>query len=62
MITAVDEEAVATPDDLATAIAEHRPGDEVTVTYERDGDDHDRPRHARRQAGRHRRLTSRRRR
>ena len=37
---AVDGQAVTTPDDLATAIAGHQPGDKVTVTYVRNGADH----------------------
>ena len=40
VITAVDDQAVTTPDDLATAIAGHQPGDEVKVTYVRNGDVH----------------------
>ncbi|MET0461324.1 MAG: trypsin-like peptidase domain-containing protein, partial [Ilumatobacteraceae bacterium] len=40
VVTAVDGQPVATPDDLATAIAGHRPGDDVEVTYVRNGDDH----------------------
>jgi S1-C subfamily serine protease len=40
VITAVDGQAVTTPDDLATAIAGHQPGDEVKVTYVRNGDVH----------------------
>jgi putative serine protease PepD len=37
VITKVDDQAVATPDDLATAIGAHQPGDEVTVHFTRDG-------------------------
>ena len=37
MITSIDDATIATPDALATAIAQHQPGDEVKVTYERDG-------------------------
>jgi putative serine protease PepD len=37
LITAIDEASVGSPDDLGTAIAEHRPGDQVRVTYERSG-------------------------
>jgi S1-C subfamily serine protease len=40
VITAVGDQAVTTPDDLATAIAGHRPEDTVEVTYVRDGDEH----------------------
>jgi len=38
--TAVDGQAVTTPDELATAIAGHQPGDEVEVTDGRNGGDH----------------------
>ena len=37
VITSIDDATIATPDALATAIAQHQPGDEVKVTYERDG-------------------------
>jgi PDZ domain len=37
VITEVDGEAVTTPDELADAIRAHDPGDEVTITYTRDG-------------------------
>jgi S1-C subfamily serine protease len=38
LVVAIDGKAVRTPDDLATAIAEHSPGDEVEIEYYR-GDD-----------------------
>ncbi|HZJ25463.1 MAG TPA: PDZ domain-containing protein [Acidimicrobiia bacterium] len=38
VITEVDGEAVETPRDLVEAIRSQDPGDEVTITYERDGD------------------------
>ncbi len=37
VITSIDDATMATPDNLATAIAEHQPGDKVQVTYERNG-------------------------
>jgi len=37
VITSIDDTTIATPDALATAIAQHQPGDEVKVTYERGG-------------------------
>ncbi len=37
VITKVDTDTITSPDDLATAIAGHQPGDKVTVTYQRDG-------------------------
>ncbi len=37
VITAVDDKAVTDPESLGTAIAGYQPGDEVTVTFERDG-------------------------
>src|SRR4029079_5039349 len=37
VITKVDNGTVASPDDLASAIAGHQPGDQVTVTFQRDG-------------------------
>ena len=38
LITKVDGDDVATPAEFADAIHEHAPGDEVTITYTRDGD------------------------
>ena len=37
VITAVDGKAVSGPDDVGAAIRDHKPGDQITVTYERDG-------------------------
>jgi putative serine protease PepD len=37
VITKVDDTAITSPDDLASAINGHQPGDQVTVTYQRDG-------------------------
>jgi putative serine protease PepD len=37
VITKVGDNAIASPDDLASAIAGHAPGDQVTVTFQRDG-------------------------
>ena len=37
VITKVDDEAVDGPEELAEAIREHDPDDEVTITYQRDG-------------------------
>jgi putative serine protease PepD len=37
VITAIDGATVEIPEDLGTIIAEHAPGDKVTVTFERDG-------------------------
>ena len=37
MITAVDGTAVTNPAALVTAIHAHQPGDQVTITYTRDG-------------------------
>jgi putative serine protease PepD len=37
VITKVDTTAITTPDDLSTVIAQHQPGDQVTVTFERSG-------------------------
>jgi S1-C subfamily serine protease len=38
IITAVDGDEVSTADDLAQVIQDHEPGDEVEITYLRDGD------------------------
>ena len=38
LITKVDGDDVATPAEFAAAIHEHAPGDEITITYTRDGD------------------------
>ncbi len=40
VITALDGHAIASPDELQSAVSDHRPGDTVTVTYERDGTSH----------------------
>jgi putative serine protease PepD len=37
VITKVGADAITNPDDLASAIAGHQPGDKVTVTFQRDG-------------------------
>jgi len=37
VITKIDGTAITSPDDLASAINGHQPGDKVTVTYTRDG-------------------------
>ena len=37
MVTKIDDTAVADDDDLIRAIRSHDPGDDVTVTYTRDG-------------------------
>jgi putative serine protease PepD len=37
VITAVDDNVVMDPESLGAAIAGYQPGDEVTVTFERDG-------------------------
>jgi membrane-associated protease RseP (regulator of RpoE activity) len=39
VITEVDGEAVADPSALRVAIAAHEPGDEVTITFQRDGEE-----------------------
>jgi membrane-associated protease RseP (regulator of RpoE activity) len=39
VITEVDDDSVDTPLELATSIREHDAGDEVTIGYERDGDE-----------------------
>ena len=40
VITKVDGKAIATADDLAGVIQSHKPGDQVKVTYLRDGKEH----------------------
>jgi putative serine protease PepD len=40
VITSLDGHSTATPDQLASAIAAHKPGDSVTVTYTRGGNSH----------------------
>ena len=40
MITSVDGVAINIPDDVGAAIATHQPGDDVEVTYQRDGQEH----------------------
>ena len=40
VVTAVGGTKVSTGDDLTRAIDSHRPGDKVTITYERGGDEH----------------------
>jgi putative serine protease PepD len=37
VVTKVDDTPITTPDDLSTAIAEHRPGDTIAITLERNG-------------------------
>jgi serine protease Do len=37
VITSVDGDKIEDPDDLSKAIRKHKPGDKVTVTYQRDG-------------------------
>ena len=37
MVTKIDDTAVTDDDDLIRAIRSHDPGDDVTVTYTRDG-------------------------
>jgi S1-C subfamily serine protease len=41
VITAIDGTAVGGAADVGALIAQHRPGDEVTITYERKGQSHD---------------------
>jgi putative serine protease PepD len=38
VITKVDDQLVTSSDGLVATVRAHRPGDEVTLTYERDGD------------------------
>jgi len=40
VVTSLDGTSVSTTDELASAIAAHKPGDSVSVTYERDGQSH----------------------
>ena len=40
VITAVDGTTIATGDDLSRAVDAHKPGDKVTVTYQRGGSEH----------------------
>ncbi|WP_426246798.1 S1C family serine protease [Nocardioides sp. LHG3406-4] len=40
VITKVDETLIDSADDLVATIRSYRPGDKVTVTYSRDGDEH----------------------
>jgi putative serine protease PepD len=40
VITAIDSAQTSTPDQLASAIATHKPGDSVTITYKRGGSSH----------------------
>jgi putative serine protease PepD len=40
VITALDGNEIASPDELQSAVSDHQPGDTVTVTYERDGNSH----------------------
>ena len=47
VITKVDDTAIDSPDTLGATIAAHQPADHVTVTYTRDGQQHDRRRHPR---------------
>ena len=39
MVTRVDGEAVQDPDDVATAIDDNQPGDEIEITVRRGGDE-----------------------
>jgi membrane-associated protease RseP (regulator of RpoE activity) len=41
VVTAVDGDDVGSAAELAQTVRSHEPGDEITVTYERDGDTHD---------------------
>ena len=41
VITKVDDTLITDADSLVATIRSYRPGDEVTVTYTRDGDEHD---------------------
>jgi len=38
LITALDDAAVASPDELVALLGDHKPGDVVTVAYEREGE------------------------
>jgi S1-C subfamily serine protease len=38
VVTSIDGQAVATPDDLGQIIRSHEPGDEITVEWQRDGE------------------------
>ena len=40
VVTALDGRAISSTDDLQRAVAAHRPGDTVTITYRRDGATH----------------------
>lgn len=40
VIVAADGTTIASPDDLATVIATHQPGDTISITYERNGTNH----------------------
>jgi putative serine protease PepD len=40
VITAVEGNSIATGDDLSRAIDAHKPGDQITVTYQRGGSEH----------------------
>ena len=40
VVTALDDETIDTADDLSAAVTAKNPGDEVTVTYTRDGTSH----------------------
>ena len=37
MVTAIDDQPVTTAEELIVAVRTHRPGDQVTLTYERGG-------------------------
>ena len=37
VITKIDDAAIASPEDLTKAIHKHKPGDKVTISYDRDG-------------------------
>jgi putative serine protease PepD len=40
VITKVDDTLITSPDDLVATVRSYRPGDKVTVTYTRNGDEH----------------------
>jgi putative serine protease PepD len=40
VVTAIDDDAVGTAQDLVTAVRQHRPGDTVSLTWTRDGERH----------------------
>ncbi|MFN8024728.1 MAG: trypsin-like peptidase domain-containing protein [Acidimicrobiales bacterium] len=40
VIVQAGDSAITTPDDLGTVIASHQPGDSISITYRRDGEQH----------------------